>query len=143
MVETERINLPDEAWWDIRATLTRGMEKAVTRATLAHIPRLPRNGQAMTTTEAVTDELLRNLKDVDISAIEDAYLMYGTVAYSYGEKVDQETIDSIDAEVVRRVINRMFELYNPQKLTEGQRQDFFEKPSPVTLANPALSSLPS
>ena len=140
MVETERINLPDGAWWDIRATLTRGMEKAITRATLTHLPRLPRNGKTFATTEQITEELLRNMGDVDVSAIEDAYLLHGTVAYSYGERVTQDIIDGIDAGVVRQVINQMFELYNPQKLTEEQRQDFFVTPLPATSANPAPSS---
>lgn len=139
MVAVERIELEDGAWWDIRTTLTRGMEKAVTRATLSNIPILPRNGKALTT-EGITDEVLRNIKDVDVSAIEDAYLLRGTVAYSYGDRVDQETIDGIDAKIVRRVIDRMFELYTPQKLTEGQRQDFFEKPSNAISVNPVPSS---
>ena len=144
MVETERIDLPDGAWWDIRATMTRGMEKAVTRATLTHLPRRPRNGNTFVntfgTTEEITEELLRNIGDVDVSAIEDAYLLHGTVAYSYGERVTQDIIDGIDAGVVRQVINQMFELYNPQKLTEEQRQDFFVTPLPATSANPAPSS---
>ena len=132
MVETERIELPDGQYWVIRKVMSRGMERAITRATLTALPRLTRNGKALTDTEAITEELLRNLGNVDVSAIEDAYLLHGTVEYSFGPQVTQEIIDGINADMVRQVINRMFALYNPQKVTEGQRQDFFETQSSAT-----------
>lgn len=129
---TERIALPAENWWVIRTRLTRGMEKAITRVSLAAIPRLEANGQTELTAEKVTGQLLSNVGAVDVGRIEDAYLLHGTVSYSYGPAVDLETIDAIDAEVVRTVINRMFELYNQQRLTEEQRTSFLGTPSPAT-----------
>lgn len=139
----ERIDLPGGNWWNIRTRFTRGMEKALTRATLAALPKFEPNGNADMTQEAVTAQLTGNMGGVDIGAIEDAYLLYGSVAYSYGPQVNMATIDGLDAEIVRKVITRMYEVYNPQRVTEEQRKDFFAVPSPATSAMNPPSSQPS
>jgi hypothetical protein len=127
----ERIHLPDGGWWDIRTYLTRGMEKAVTRASLAAIPAILPNGKKDMTAQGITDQLLSNMNVVDTGRIEDAYLLHGTVGYSYGLTIDLNIIDALDSGIVRQVLNRMFELYNAQKLSEEERKDFFEKPAPA------------
>lgn len=130
-METERLDLGDGQWWEIRRVLTRGMEKNINRVTMAHVPQLTGDGKKTANAEIIADELMHRLKEVNIGAIEDAYLLQGTVAYSYGPKVDLETIDAINAESVRIVITRMFELYNSQRIPEAERKDFFGKPSPA------------
>lgn len=126
-IAVERIDLGEGRWWDIRLKLTRAMDKAITRASLTAIPRI--NTTQGIDAEQVKVQLLERLGAVDISAIEDAYLLHGTAAYSFGERVDLETIDQVDAALVRQVITRMMELYNAQRLTEEQRDGFFAKPS--------------
>lgn len=122
-METERIDLGKGEWWEIRRRLSRGMEKAITRASLAAVPKFSPTG--VLTEEEVKAKLMENIGSVDIGAVEDAYLLTGTVAYSFGPAVNMETIDTIEAGVVRRVLTRMYELYTPQRVTEEQRQDFF------------------
>ena len=127
MLDLERIDLGEGRWWDIRLTLTRAMDKAITRASLLAIPKIE-TSQGIDT-EKVKMQLLDRLGAVDISAIEDAYLLHGTVAYSFGDRISLDIIDQVDATLVRRVITRMFEVYNAQRLTEEQRDGFFVKPS--------------
>lgn len=129
-METERIDLGDGQWWEIRTRLTRAIEKAVTRASLAAIPRLDPSENA--DEESVKSRLLAQIGAVDIGAIEDAYLLHGTVAYSFGQTVTMETIDALPADTVRRVITRMFELYNPQRVDEDEKKDSLRRLSPVT-----------
>lgn len=126
---TERIDLGDLGegqWWDVRTTLTRAMEKAVTRASLAAMPQLEPG--ANVTEETVKASLYSHIGAVDIGAIEDAYLMHGTVAYSFGPQVTMQVIDQLDAAIVRRVITRMFELYSPQRITPEQQDGLFKTP---------------
>ena len=130
--ETERIELPGGQWWLIRTRLTRGMEKAITRASLAAVPQLRANGVPIDTPEAMTAALMSNVGAVDIGGIEDAYLLSGSVSYSFGETIDMATIDGIDASVIRSVLTRMYELYNPQRLSEEARKDFTVRPSQAT-----------
>ena len=131
MIVTERINLPDGNWWEIRARLTHGMQKTITRIILAALPNLASDGKILNQ-EEITSQLYGNVGRIDIQALNDAYLLAGTVAYSYGPVVNMETIDGIAEEDVRKISDRMNELYNPQQLTEEQRGTFFAKPSPVT-----------
>ena len=131
-METERIDLGGGQWWEIGTRFTRGMEKAITRISLTALPKLEINGDKPATPDEMVAQLTANMGAVDIGAIEDAYLLHGTVAYSYGPIVSLEVIDTIDAKVVRQVITRMWELFTPQRLTGEQRQDFFEKPLPHT-----------
>lgn len=129
-MDVERLDLGDGQWWEIRTRLTRAMEKAITRASLAAVPKLPQNGAV--SEEEVRTRLLENIGAVDIGQVEDAYLLHGTVAYSFGPTVSMEIIDALDASIVRRVLTRMFELYSPQRVTEEQREDFFARPSSVS-----------
>ena len=125
-METERIDLGNRQWWEVRTTLTRAMEKAITRASMGSIPpiRLEPNMDA----EKIRAQLLSQASSVDIGAIEDVYLLKGTVAFSFGDNVSIEVIDGLDANMVRTVLDRMYQLYNPQRVTEAQRDGFFAKP---------------
>ena len=126
-IETERIDLGNGQWWEIRTRLTRGMEKAVNRVTMASMPAIRIDGTP--DPEQIKAQLIAQMGQIDTGAIEDIYLLRGTVRYSFGETVDLDVIDTLDAAIVRRVYNRMMELYSPQRLSEVQRDGFFATPS--------------
>mgnify|MGYP001590123947 FL=1 len=130
MNETERIDLGSGQWWDIRTRLTRAMEKAVTKASLGAIPQMRLDGE--TDPEKIRSQILGQMAAVDIGAIEDVYLLKGTVTYSFGPTVDIATIDALDAGLVRQVLTRMYELYTPQRLSQEKRDGFFETQSKVS-----------
>ena len=131
-MNSERIDLGDGQWWDVRPILTRGMEKAITKATLASVPAIKADDAL--DAEAIKAQLYSHLAMVNVGAVEDVYLAMGTVAFSLyesnlqpGERIDLALIDTLDATLVRKVLTRMYELYNPQRVTEDQRDGFFVK----------------
>ena len=135
-MDIERIDLGNDQWWDIRAFLTRGMEKAITKATISSIPAIKTD--EMLDPEAIKAHLYSQLAMVNVGAIEDVYLVMGTVGFSLsqsniqitcqpGERVDLATIDTFDAVLVRKVLTRMYALYNSQRIMEDQRDGFFVK----------------
>ncbi len=122
-MDTERIELPNGNWWEIKAVVTRRMRKAFRTAVFQAMPRLP--GVDLADAEAVKKAVMESPQKLDMDAIDDAYLLGGTVAYSYGE-VNQETIDSLPEAVTDKVLARMRELY--AELTEEKRKVFFGTP---------------
>ena len=126
-METERIDLGDGQWWEVRTRLTRAMEKAVTKASLSAMPAIKLEGTP--DSEQIRNQLLSQMGVVDTGAVEDAYLLAGTIAYSFDPIVTLEIIDGLDAALVRQVLERMFQLYSPQRVTEVQRDGFFVTPS--------------
>ena len=133
-MDVERLDLGGGQWWDIRTTLTRGMEKAITKATIASIPAI--KDDETLDANAIKARLYSQLAMVNVGAIEDVYLVMGTVAFSVGPaalrielapggRVDLALIDTLDASLVRVVLNRMYALYTAQRITEDQRDGFF------------------
>ncbi len=122
-MDTERIELPNGNWWEIKTVVTRKMRKAFRAAVFQAMPRLP--GVDLADAEAVKKAVMESPQKLDMDAIDDAYLLGGTVAYSYGE-VNQETIDSLPEAVTDKVLARMRELY--AELTEEKRKAFFGTP---------------
>ena len=123
MEPTERIELGEGQWWEIHTRLTRGMEKAITKASMASMPAVDLRNSP--NNEEIKSQLLRRMPQIDVGTVEDVYLLRGTVAYSFGPTVQIEVIDGLDSALVRRVLERMFDLYNPQRVTTEQHDDFF------------------
>ena len=133
-MDVERLDLGDGQWWEMRPTLTRGMEKAITKATIASIPAI--KDDETLDANAIKARLYSHLAMVNVGEIEDVYLVMGTVAFSVGPpalrielapggRVDLALIDTLDASLVRVVLNRMYALYTAQRITEDQRDGFF------------------
>ena len=105
-----RITLPDGAWWDIRTMVTRGMAKEFRRASL----RLLGTAEVeldLADPEATAKALGRHPQLLNLDALEDAWLLGGTVAYSYGE-VTLEIIDELPDGHVETVLVEMRRLYS-------------------------------
>jgi hypothetical protein len=122
---SERIELPDGNWWEIRTVVTRQMRKQFRRAFQQGLAKL--GGLSSIEPGAIRQAIAASPHLIDLDAIEDAYLLYGTEAYSYGGTVDLATIDTVPETAVASVLSRMRELY--AEMSEETRKGFFE-PSP-------------
>ena len=116
--EFERIDLPGGQWWELYTEVTRGMRKVFTAALLRGVRgpmgTLAKAGVNLQDAEAVKDAMLSNIDSIDLGALtqqDDAYLLHGTRAYSYGERVTLDVIDALLEKDVARVLTRMRELY--------------------------------
>lgn len=127
MASVERIDLPDGAWWDIRTVYTRGIRRAITQASLRAAPGIVLNGDS--SEEAIREKMLANPQNIDPTIIEDAYLLAGSVAYSYGPTVELATIDGLPDSVVQRVLGRLVDLYSRQQMPQDKEERFFENSS--------------
>ena len=136
MGDVEHLSFGDGEWWDIRTRYTRGIHKAVTTASLASLHGVNYNGgsvdKPIVDVEDIKAALYRNIGQVDPCAIEDAYLLSGTIAFSFGPEVNLATISQVAQEIVEAVLTRMYELYNPQRAGVQQSANFSGKPSSVS-----------
>ena len=109
----ERIELGGELWWEVYTEITRGMRKAFNHATITAMGRgLAIHGDIdFTDIVQVKKAALSSPETFNLDAIDDAYLLHGTKAYSYGDQVTIEMIDNLSDEIVQRVLPRMRTLY--------------------------------
>ena len=122
---TERIEVPG-GWFDIKPTITRGMRKAFRLAGLRGFAKGIDKNTDMTDSDALRKAILASPDKWDLDAIDDAYLLHGTVAYSFGPVVDIVTIDALPDEAVAPVLKRMQELY--AEMPEGMRKNSSGEP---------------
>ena len=116
---TERVELPDGAWWEICPVITRGMRKAFRRAGLQILARA--DGVDLSNPGAFKKVIMANPGALDLDAIDDAYLLYGTMSWSYPEPISLEAIDKLPEKDVAVVLDRMRELY--AEVTEEARKN--------------------
>ena len=111
--DVERIEFPDSSWWEIHATVTRGMRKAFRKAGVAGFAKGLRNGAELdlTDADAMRRAVMAHPDAWDLDAVDDAYLLYGTIGWSWPELVTPETLDARDNAVVAQVLSRMQQLY--------------------------------
>ena len=128
MDDTEKIELSDGAWWTIKTMVTRGMRKAFRKAGLAGFIGGIEKGVDIdfTNQDSLRKAVLAHPEAWDLDAIDDAYLLTGSVSYSFGDKIDLAIIDGLDDKYVEPVLNRMRELY--AEMAEERRQGFSGKP---------------
>ena len=107
-MSTERMNWPDGAWWEIRTIVTRGMRKLFRRAGLKAVASAGINIEDPGDVEA---HLRSHPEAFDLDAVDDAYLLHGTAAYSYGDKPDLAVIDGLPDRRVAEVLARLRTLY--------------------------------
>lgn len=109
-MNTERIDLPDDNWWEIRTVVTRRMRKAFRKA---GIQAFLGSGMSidLEDPEATKEKIAQNLQEIDIDAIEDSWLIEGTVSFSFGKKVTQDAIDDLPDIYVAPVLDRIRDLY--------------------------------
>ena len=128
-MDTEKIDLPDGQWWEIKTTITRGMRKEFRKASLSGLSS-GMNGQKidLSNPEELKAYVMSHPDKWNLDAIDDCYLLHGTVAFSFGDKITREAIDQIEDKITSKVLARMKELY--QEMPEEVRKDFFAQPSP-------------
>lgn len=121
-VDTERIELPEDNWWVIKTVVTRRMRQSF---------------QADSASALDLGFLRNGNKDVDLSdakeiariyaeqpdaakvglgytaAMEEAYLLHGTEAWSYGVDITRDAILDMDERITDVVLERMRALYDP------------------------------
>ena len=116
---TERVELPDGNFWEIRTVITRGMRKAFRRAGLQILAHA--DGVDLSDPEAFKKVVMANPGALDLDTIDDAYLLHGTASWSYPEPVSLEAIDKLPEKDVTVVLARMRELY--AEVTEDARKN--------------------
>ncbi len=111
-MDTERIELPDDNWWEIKTVVTRRMRKAFRKAGILAVTGSGINiGEVIEDPESVKEAVSQNIQNVDIDAIQDSWLLEGTVAFSFGKKVTTEIIDGLPDAYVTLVLGRVQALY--------------------------------
>lgn len=129
MSKTERIHFEDGAWWEIRTRRSYEMTKRVTEMT--HSAAI---AAGVDVSDAGELEAYRrnNPNSMNFLALMDAYLLLGTVAYSFDSKVSMDVINSLDSDIVEAVIERMNVLYAP--VSEAQAANLGEAPPSMPTA---------
>ena len=117
MSDTERIEFGDDNWWEVRTVVTRGMRKAFNRAqTLGVLGNIKLNGDSdidLTDASARRALLLAHLSELDLDALDDAYLLQGTVATSLVDTITPAMLDTIPDQYTNAVLERLRVLYAP------------------------------
>lgn len=113
-MDSERIDLPDGQWWEIRSVVTRAMRKAFRKAGLQAFLR-GANGSGpeidMQNEDALQKLMMQHPERWDLEAVDDAYLLYGSLSSSLLKDVSLEAIDQLPDKYVEPVLARMRELY--------------------------------
>ena len=109
-MDTERMELTGGGWWEVRKNVTRSMRKAFRKAQLkGYLGGL--DGQDASDTEALQKAVLSNPGSWDLDALDDAYLVHGTVGWGFEVKPTLEAIDALPEEMGAPVLRKMRELY--------------------------------
>jgi hypothetical protein len=136
----ERIGLPDGEWWDIKAVVTRGMRKQFDKAALAIAGDLKLDPDAPDP-DALMNQALENPMGMNLAAIDDEYLMVGTMATSFGLKVPPtvDELDDLPDTWTGPVIARMTELYK-EDVELGKEEPSKPPPSPQKMEQGSVKS---
>jgi len=128
-LDTERIELPDGGWWEIKKWLTRGDRKKVNRIERSWV----KVREDMTPDEVAADPssaIILDREAIDMDGMDDCLLIVGTVGWSYNGGFSIEEADQLKPEIVEKVISRMRELYlRPRGVIETET-DLIKKDSP-------------
>ncbi len=121
-MDTERIELPDDNWWEIRTVVTRRMRKAFRRAGIKAV--MGSGFQIdIENPEATKEAIAQNIQEIDIDAIEDSWLLEGTVSFSFGKKITQDVIDDLPDIYVSPVLDKIRDMYRDIDEEEAQNLD--------------------
>mgnify|MGYP001584483923 CR=1 FL=1 len=136
---TERIAFDEGQWWEFYTVVTRRMRKAFTRAQVASV-----SGQLLADVnlddpEAMRQYVMHHVADLDLGALDDAYLLQGTVALNVrdarGKTIRELTPDTLGDtldHMAEAVLVRMRMLYVP--MNAEQVKNSTGMPSPISAA---------
>lgn len=110
---TQRIDLSDGEWWLIKTVVTRGMRKAFRSAGLKSFFTGDVDGDAIDLgdRQMLRKRILAHPESWDLDAIDDAFLINGTVSWSFQKPITLETINDLPDKYVKPVLERMTALY--------------------------------
>lgn len=116
--DVERITFPDGSWWEFRTEVSRGMRKVFNEIGIKALPDMEVNGNGLDAEaieQAVTSEVLADRAKLAriTNETQDAWLLLGTVRWSWKDDVTQEAIDEKLDRYTAKVLERMAELYRP------------------------------
>ena len=113
-MDTERIELPDGAWVEIRTVVSRRMRKAFRKAGIASVMGGGSNGAGpidLTDAEGIKSAIMAHPEKWDLAAVDDAFLLHGIAAWSWPEPITPESLDDLPAASLEPVLARMQALY--------------------------------
>jgi hypothetical protein len=115
MMESIRVALSSDNWWDIKSELTRGDKRHVDRevesSAFQTLSRIEESGLTIEKIQEMSSS--RNSSDQRSwgSEEEEAYLLRCSVSWSFPDPVNAETIGERSNKDVERVLAKMRELY--------------------------------
>jgi len=114
-MNTEKIKFDDGQWWEIHTVVTRSMRKRFNASGSKSVfNAMNQNGAELVDLEdpaAIRTLVLANPDLLDLDHIDDAFLVYGTHAWSFDREVSLTNIDQLDDKYTAKVLERMHELY--------------------------------
>ena len=113
-MDTERIELPDGAWVEIKTVVSRRMRKAFRRAGIAIAMGGDSNGAGpldLSDPEAVKAYIMAHPERWDLDAVDDAFLLQGIAAWSWPGPVTRDAIDELPAASVDIILARLRAFY--------------------------------
>ncbi len=114
MSDTERIELPEGAWVEIRTVVSHRMRKAFRKAGIASVLSGGSNGSGpldLSDPEAVRTYIMAHPEKWDLNTVDDAFLLHGITAWSWPEPITAEALDSLPDAWVESVLIRLRALY--------------------------------
>lgn len=115
-METERVELEDGQWWEIRTSMTVGMQRAsdeITRHALVYTLSEGNGKQSDDTPQGILKLMPKEVKldwdKVNLTEISRVLVFHATVAWSYGE-VTNSVYETIDIKHYLKVKARVDEL---------------------------------
>lgn len=110
---TETIAFEDGHQWTFASQVTRGLRKRFQKAALSIVSGgMDANGDIdMADPDALRRYAMAHPERLEVGKVEDAYLLYGTLSYSFGDEISTEFIDNLPEKYVNPVLERMKELY--------------------------------
>jgi hypothetical protein len=122
--QIERIDLPDNQWWDVFTVCSRGMRKAFRKAALGIVSGgLDVNGTSidLSNPDALRLVAMSHPERLELNRVDDAYLLLGTKAYSFSDEISLDVIDNLPDSVVSLVVARLTELYAEPSEEEAKK----------------------
>jgi len=120
--DEETFRFSDGSWWTIRTLVTRGMRKAIRKSAMKNLPKIdPNEDIDFEDKEALKRRMFQDLESFDVDADDDAYLIHGTVAWSWDSAVSVDFLDTLPDPQTEVVLVRMQELYVPLSEAEAKK----------------------
>ena len=114
-MDTERIELPEGAWVEVKTVVTRRMRKAFRKAGIASVLSGGASNGAgpidLEDPEAIKAYIMAHPERWNLDAVDDSFLLHGIQAWSWPGPVTAEALDALPAASVDAILARLRVLY--------------------------------